>query len=106
MILICIRQAWAKFVAMNQSSQLEKWAVAGTAFAVSVLSFFVALLVGLPIFVRLAEMVGMGEGWEQLGVMGILFGTPVVGAICGIDLGAKLAGVNERKPVPVRVRRK
>jgi len=75
---------------MSASTHKQKIIVAFTSFALASLGFVVAATVLIPSSAYMLNWLQTPEGLQMVGIMALLFGTPIVGAVLGICIGDRV----------------
>ncbi len=74
---------------MSESTYKQKFIVAFTAFTCACLGFVAAVTFLIPSSAIFLEWMQTPEGLQLVGIFGLLFGTPIVGAILGVCVGGR-----------------
>lgn len=69
----------------------DKAIVVITSFSIACAAFFASVVLLIPLIGSLLIHLGAPALLQQLTVLALLFGVPIIGALFGIDLGSRLA---------------
>lgn len=81
----------------KESKFAEKATIVFVALSCACATFALSVMVLVPIFGMLMLKLGLPELFQQVVILALLFFLPIVGAVWGIELGARVNEANHRQ---------